>query len=671
MMTDLAVSDRIITGNSANDKVLVGSHSYFAGRGGGFYGVTGSLTCVNHRLEPVWERSLFSEGTQTVYDPGPPPKAVDVGEVCDVRGIVLTRDGKYLYACGRGGYSNLVKIDALTGETLWGKFTGDPFGEHITLDADGNVIVFCLDASTKIVGTLYKYDSDGTSLWATPYSIGGVSGIACDSNSNIYLTVTEEATHTPNTAGGLYKLDENKNLVWSYASGTTGFNAVAVNKDDLIFVLGWLETVAAVDCQLFKWAADSNTRLAAVPVGTAAGLLNKNAQSVTCDSLGQVIALNITSGGGRLLGKYSPSTLSETWTYDYTGWGDGRQIITDVQNRVHVEGVGGAGVNTYQVHSESDGTVIYGSERTFGLQAHYGLAVSPIIYEGIYNKQISNLRRPDMCCFHNDVYDELTYSGPDPLAGDIYWLKWTGLVWAFSWNAATNPENYMVLMQAVMDVFATDDFMLGDSLKWEILSGTPSCKNSDWDQYPQVTGGVGGAPQFYTISFIGMLKVSDSSPSEYNGNYIMMRGPGYMGFFFHHRHDDDVKIQFDIEERSFAKSGLQTTGGFFFDGSANEKILFGVGADESSVFKWDVTATHNAALTYKLNENIITTTDAIAYGGYASIYPGIHAEWDATTVWAVDTIVVWEGYFYICILESTNNEPPNVTYWTQLSGPPP
>lgn len=63
--------------------------------------------------------------------------------------------------------------------------------------------------------------------------------------------------------------------------------------------------------------------------------------------------------------------------------------------------------------------------------------------------------------------------------------------------------------------------------------------------------------------------------------------------------------------------------------------------------------------------------DVIGFAGIISLYPGIRPEWDATTTWAVDDIVAWEGFFYVCILESTNNEPPNATYWTQLSGPPP
>ena len=56
----------------------------------------------------------------------------------------------------------------------------------------------------------------------------------------------------------------------------------------------------------------------------------------------------------------------------------------------------------------------------------------------------------------------------------------------------------------------------------------------------------------------------------------------------------------------------------------------------------------------------------IAYNGTSSLYPGAIDEWDAVTVWVVNKIIAWEGYFYICILESTNNEPPNATYWTQL-----
>lgn len=42
--------------------------------------------------------------------------------------------------------------------------------------------------------------------------------------------------------------------------------------------------------------------------------------------------------------------------------------------------------------------------------------------------------------------------------------------------------------------------------------------------------------------------------------------------------------------------------------------------------------------------------------------------WNATTTFAVGEICTLDGVAYECILESTNNQPPNATYWTVFSG---
>jgi hypothetical protein len=41
--------------------------------------------------------------------------------------------------------------------------------------------------------------------------------------------------------------------------------------------------------------------------------------------------------------------------------------------------------------------------------------------------------------------------------------------------------------------------------------------------------------------------------------------------------------------------------------------------------------------------------------------------WDSGTTYVVDDVVESGGSAYICVLESTNNEPPNATYWAVLA----
>jgi len=47
-------------------------------------------------------------------------------------------------------------------------------------------------------------------------------------------------------------------------------------------------------------------------------------------------------------------------------------------------------------------------------------------------------------------------------------------------------------------------------------------------------------------------------------------------------------------------------------------------------------------------------------------YWGVAKWWDATTAYAAGDVVQHNERSYTCILASTNNEPPNVTYWTVL-----
>lgn len=85
------------------------------------------------------------------------------------------------------------------------------------------------------------------------------------------------------------------------------------------------------------------------------------------------------------------------------------------------------------------------------------------------------------------------------------------------------------------------------------------------------------------------------------------------------------------------------------------------------VFQYSIDVNLNSQVIQPTNvsNELIDEAGNIAYDGTCSLYPGIIDEWDAVTVWAVDDIVAWEGYFYICTSESTNQEPPHAN-WTQL-----
>ena len=73
------------------------------------------------------------------------------------------------------------------------------------------------------------------------------------------------------------------------------------------------------------------------------------------------------------------------------------------------------------------------------------------------------------------------------------------------------------------------------------------------------------------------------------------------------------------------------------------------------------------------NQYVITALDYIHTSGddlfvwmKADIISGKTWEgaWSSQTTYNADEIIVYGGVAYLCILESTNNEPPNATYWT-------
>ena len=41
--------------------------------------------------------------------------------------------------------------------------------------------------------------------------------------------------------------------------------------------------------------------------------------------------------------------------------------------------------------------------------------------------------------------------------------------------------------------------------------------------------------------------------------------------------------------------------------------------------------------------------------------------WDSSEIYSVNNCVFWKGKYYLCILSHSNQEPPNATYWTDIS----
>ncbi|RKY04553.1 MAG: hypothetical protein DRP66_11580 [Planctomycetota bacterium] len=695
-MTALSTSDRVAVFEDTDRLQFIGSDIFISQQATSFYGSAASILRVNCKLETIWAKTYFPFWEDTPYE------TTFAGRQC-----VLTKDNRFLYVAGMSVSDNLLKIDAETGDIVWGRLTDTPKCEYVALDLFGNVVVYAPhDDGYEYYGTIKKYDSDGTLLWSI--DISGVTGLACDSNGHVYCTTTDNIVSYPDTAPGLYKLDaDNGDVIW-YAPVPLELSGVAINFNDDIFVVGEIEDT---DKQIFKYRPPSNTRLASAKIGVEGATISVH---VTCDSLGNVIASNFIGTDTHLV-KYD-SDLVEVWDFDYAGYGPPGALATDVQNRVHVAGPLSLSPvrHSYRIHRESDGVIEFESSRAGGGHAFYGLAVSSEIYEGIYTDQISSLERPDMCCFVPDTI-ERHYTHKERNVGDEIFI-----VYRREPDIPTYPirpiSTYTGVFKVLTHIPENFEDIYGYTTILDMLSRTPSCKNPDWNSYPNL-GGVGSAPQFYTVSFSGMLKVSDSSPSPYNGEYLLVIGPGLMGFFFRHEHDANVKINFSIEATHMDLQDYFDSESNIIQGDFVAKVHFTVGDaignvfcfEDSEVQAWDeytefnegdraydpdaedpyrlgdiyrslqnfnqnhdlsdtnywVRKDHRERLIGVSNENKITTEGAIAYGGTMSLYPGKIDQWDPVTVWPVDKVVVWKGSFYRANNQNSGSEPPS-SIWTAI-----
>ena len=617
-MTMLAHVDKIVRCRDVDKKIRISQDICIARvydfPGAGTYG---TVMRLNSAYEPVWFRQLFR--------PTPDAGADLQGRECE-----LSPDGQFLYVVGEtldipiNAEPNFYKLNAATGATVWARETSVQHSS-LAVDHDGNIIIWGENI-------LKKYDPSGGLTWTK--SFDDVSSIAVDSNNNIYLTNVVRV-------GGMNfrQLDVDGIQQWATETDATADAVydVAVNKDDDVFVAGEayeFSSGPSVYHHLYKFDTSGNL-ITTAPIGSSATA--HFGQCVVCDSLGNVIAAN-----GRYVNKYSAALVSDWYNWDSTS--ETTLLATDVQNRVHVFNAKSGPLNNGHLIRDKDGNQdFYDNTKNFDIK---GVVLAWEVYVSHYIDQTTKLHHEDVSTFQDNTIPEWT----DPAAPGDWMIG--DKCYRDEHILTTYFEHRTGIFESLVDDNVRSPGEYEDL--WSQLSRVPPCANANWAAYGDIgiAGGIGGAPKIYTITFIGMSNRGDNlGTSPYNGEHLMIRGPGVMGFFFGYNRFTDLRINYQLAKDSGAGN--------------KESIDFGTDVLPSCIFKHEANSTYDEKLTDVANDNTDAGT-AIAHGGTCSMYPGKHPKWDATTVWVIGDIVVWEGHFYRCILESTNDEPPDVIYWDAL-----
>lgn len=641
-MTELALPDIVGLVDDTTKETCVGI-DLFVGFGSGTWGgFDQSVRRLNNKLEMIWSYHYFRRDAAAFR--------------CWASQCALTRDNQYLYVAGQSDdYDyNLKKLNADDGTIVWEVENGVIGFQLLILDPSENIIVH---GSNTVGGdeVLKKYNPEGALQWAV--ALANVSDIACDANGDIYVTVSG--------APGLRKYDGGGNYLGGTSDAGDVLYGVAVDSNNDIIAVGMTKTIGGNDRHVFKFDTTLTLIDSATPTGGAGGTI---AHTLCCDSIGEVFVASDTVFTS-YLDKFDSSLVSQWNASAPIGdedFSDGVLLACDVQNRLHLLKKADVEHPGYVIRANSDGAILRESNRFMARALRYGLVCSRDVYEVDHtDRDNMNQHRPDMCCFLPDTIDEFKQYGPPGIPpGDPYGIGAivTCDVDSIFWDSVHHihqPELITGVFEVVEDV---DDLSLwpGAHAAYKRLTQTPCCKNANWDQYDGL-GGIGRSPQVYTVTFADMLNVADSLPSDLNGEYLLIRGPGIRGFFFRYEHATKLRINFTIQDRYFAADWDGS--GDWLLGDDKEKLHVDI-ESVGSVFKYESAgvSVHDEKLTAVANANLIDTEGAIVYGGTASMYPGRIGQWDAIAVWPVDCIVAWKGRFYKALNPNSNSEPPSADW---------
>jgi len=184
-------------------------------------------------------------------------------------GLILDNQGN-VYVAGNGSYAYETAKVRGDGQSLWNWQYGPPGVTGIALDINTNVYLTggVYNGPPNFVYGTFKLNDSGNSLWQANYSGSVVgqhqaNGIALDSLANVYVTGISTNSGTGNDFATI-KYDTNGNQQWvirynGAANGNDGATAIAVAPDGSIYVTGYSQnTSGGTDITTIKYGSITN-----------------------------------------------------------------------------------------------------------------------------------------------------------------------------------------------------------------------------------------------------------------------------------------------------------------------------------------------------------------------------------------------------------------------------
>ena len=632
-MTVLALPDRVLQIDATTKKLLVGYDCIVVTESSLAADYThGAVTRFNHKMEIVWTRTIFMEGDENSF-----------------RGhaVVITKDRQYVYVCGKvwGDTEDWVfKLDANTGETVWVR-THDALARSyaLVLDSDDNLIV--------AGETLYKLSKDdGAEIWSQEiFEVVGSPGppvvfvdVAVDSNNDVYV-VHRGTRYGYSDSDNMAKIDgADGTILWqaNTSSDYRGASGIAITSDDRVFVVG---DTFFLDPNESLWEIDPDNGdvLNSADAGTVEESFPSRALGICLDADENVITSTYWGPPGKTI-KWTQG-LVEIWGTPYAG-GTEVKPRADGHNRIWlmVDNEGHepmALLNPDKSVARTVGDLPDADGSNYVRPRARAVAIFDAKLAE-HTDQETNLRFPDMCCFLDDMMPK--WDGGPYDEGDIVW---------YDASFATGPWLYDTscgIFQALEDMGPGAARIGADRQKWKRLSRTAPCQNPNWNADAGIAGGIGGCPQIYTLTAFDIKNTSDDGVSEFNGAYLLFRGAGQHGYFYHYDHDRTFRIDWSVQEHN--------------PNTDNNNKISMRRENGDLIFAWssdaDLRPDHDEKPT-NVSSSILKEHGEESYGGTCSLYPGRIEQWDAYTLWEVDRIVAWQGRFRKALNPNVNSEPPS------------